>query len=318
LAGDAREGAVVVVAALHIGNAPCSWGAIEFEDNSARVLGYAQMLDELVATGYTGTELGDWGFMPTDPARLRAELTRRGAAMIGAFVPVRLREQAAHRPGEDQAVRTAELLAAVHAPSDPVPPVLVLADDSGVEPTRQENAGRITPELALPDADWPNFAAGAERIARAVRDATGLRTVFHPHCAGWIETPAEIARFLDLTDPDVIGLCFDTGHFTYGGGEAAAGLARFAARVGHVHFKDCSPAVAAEAQTGSWDYSTAVGQGVFCELGAGTVDFPRVLQLLREQRYGGWIVVEQDVLPGMGTPKESARRNREYLASLGL
>ena len=80
LAGDAREGAVVVVAALHIGNAPCSWGAIEFEDNSARVLGYAQMLDELVATGYTGTELGDWGFMPTDPARLRVESNpaRRG------------------------------------------------------------------------------------------------------------------------------------------------------------------------------------------------------------------------------------------------
>ena len=122
------------------------------------------------------------------------------------------------------------------------------------------------------------LSRGAERIARAVRDATGLRTVFHPHCAGWVETPAEIARFLDLTDPDVIGLCFDTGHFTYGGGEAAAGLARFAARVGHVHFKDCSPTVATEARARGWDYSTAVGQGVFCELGAGTVDFPRVLQ----------------------------------------
>jgi inosose dehydratase len=32
----------------------------------------------------------------------------------------------------------------------------------------------------------------------------------------------------------------------------------------------------------------------------------------------GWIVVEQDVLPGMGTPKESAQRNREYLKSIGL
>jgi inosose dehydratase len=308
----------VVVAALHIGNAPCSWGAIEFEDNAARIIGYAQMLDELAATGYTGSELGDWGFMPTDPAHLRDELARRGVAMIGAFVPVRLRDRAAHGPGEAQAVRTAQLLASVSAPSDPVPPVIVLADDSGVEPVRQQNAGRITPELALPVADWPVFAAGAEQIARAVRAATGLRTVFHPHCAGWIETPAEITRFLDLTDPDAIGLCFDTGHFTYGGGDAVVGLRRFAARIGHVHFKDCSPTVAAEARANAWDYSTAVGHGVFCELGDGAVDFPAALRLLREQQYAGWIVVEQDVLPGMGTPKESAQRNRQYLASLGL
>ncbi|MGN6360561.1 MAG: TIM barrel protein [Thermomicrobiales bacterium] len=307
-----------MVTALHIGNAPCSWGAIEFEDNAARIIGYAQMLDELAATGYTGTELGDWGFMPTDPARLRGELARRKLAMIGAFVPVRLRDRAAHGPGEAQAVRTAQLLAAVSTPSAPVPPVIVLADDSGVEPVRQQNAGRITPELALPNADWPVFAAGAAQIARAVRAATGLHTVFHPHCAGWVETPAEIARFLNLTDPDVIGLCFDTGHFTYGGGDAAAGLARFATRIGHVHFKDCSPTVAAEARTSEWDYSTAVGHGVFCELGDGAVDFPAVLRLLREQQYSGWIVVEQDVLPGMGTPKESAQRNRNYLASLGL
>jgi inosose dehydratase len=48
------------------------------------------------------------------------------------------------------------------------------------------------------------------------------------------------------------------------------------------------------------------------------VDFPGVLKALQDIRYAGWIVVEQDVLPGMGTPKESAQRNREYLRSIGL
>jgi hypothetical protein len=32
----------------------------------------------------------------------------------------------------------------------------------------------------------------------------------------------------------------------------------------------------------------------------------------------GRLTVEQDLLPGMGTPLESARRNRKYLRSIGL
>jgi len=51
---------------------------------------------------------------------------------------------------------------------------------------------------------------------------------------------------------------------------------------------------------------------------ASDVDFPGVLQVLQAINYNGWIVVEQDVLPGMGSPKESAQRNREYLRSIGL
>ena len=75
---------------LRVGNAPCSWGTLEFGETKGEQIGYARMLDELAATGYTGTELGDWGYMPTDPALLRAELDRRRLVMLGAFVPVAL------------------------------------------------------------------------------------------------------------------------------------------------------------------------------------------------------------------------------------
>jgi inosose dehydratase len=43
-----------------------------------------------------------------------------------------------------------------------------------------------------------------------------------------------------------------------------------------------------------------------------------VLDALRARQYAGWIVVEQDVLPGLGTPAASATRNREYLRGLGI
>ena len=98
---------------IYVGNAPCSWGTLEFEGMAGERLGYEQMLNELAATGYTGTELGDWGFMPAESAALLTELTKRHLVMTGAFVPVALKNSQAHAPGEATAVRTARLLAFV-------------------------------------------------------------------------------------------------------------------------------------------------------------------------------------------------------------
>lgn len=308
---------------IYLGNAPCSWGTLEFEGMAANRIGYEQMLDELTAAGYTGTELGDWGFMPSDPTALQVELQQRHLTMTGAFVPVALRKAAAHASGEAIAVRTARLLAAVSVDQE-IKPFLVLADDNdSAEPTRTQNAGRVTAEMGLSETEWPIFAQGVERIARAVRQASGLRTVFHHHCAAYIETPHEIARLLSLTDPEVVGLVFDTGHYAFGAGlngcdTVLAALNRFAERIWYVHFKDCNPQVARRAATEQWDYFEAIKQGVFCELGRGCVDFPAVLAWLRESNYQGYITVEQDVLPGMGAPQESAQRSRDYLRGIGL
>ena len=127
---------------LLVGNAPCSWGTLEFESAKGEQIPFGRMLDELAETGYTGTELGDWGYMPTDPTVLRDELNRRGLVMLGAFVPVALEDASAHAAGVAQAVKTARLLAAVA--SDPAP-YLVLADNNGTIPERTRLAGRATP-----------------------------------------------------------------------------------------------------------------------------------------------------------------------------
>ncbi|MCZ7541084.1 MAG: TIM barrel protein [Anaerolineae bacterium] len=298
---------------FRIANAPCSWGVLEF-DLEGEAAGYAQVLDEIAATGYSGTELGDWGFMPTDPPALRAELDRRGLALLAAFVPVALADRAAHAAGEAVALRTARLLRDTAGQGC----FIVLADNNGSVPQRTQNAGRVTAEMGLSDAGWEVFAEGANRIARAVRAQTGLRTVFHHHCAGYVETPAEVARLMALTDPEVLGLVLDTGHIMFGGGDPLALLRAHQERIWHVHFKDFDPAVAAQARAESWDYFGAIRHGIFCELGRGAVDFPAVRDALTGMGYDGWIVVEQDVLPSLGAPKESAQRNRDYLRGIGL
>lgn len=297
---------------FNIANAPCSWGVIENIEGER--YDYVRVIDEIAGTGYSGTELGDWGFMPTDPARLKDELQARGLALLASWVSVHLHDAAKHEQSAADAVRTAKLLAAVGGESN----FIVLGNDPYSDPLRTLNAGRITPEMGMSDDQWQVFARGADTVARRVMDETGLRTVFHHHIGTWIETPSETQRLMDMTDPSILGLCFDTGHWKFGGGDPVTGVYQFADRIWHVHFKDHEPRVARQSREQHWDGPTSVGHGVFCELGKGNVNFPAVRDALQQIGYSGWIVVEQDVLPGMGTPAESARRNREYLRTLGL
>jgi inosose dehydratase len=144
--------------------------------------------------------------------------------------------------------------------------------------------------------------------------------VFHHHCAGYVETPDEIETLLSMTNPERLGLVFDAGHYVHGTGaeeiDLVAALNRFKERIWYIHLKDLEPNVARRTREEEWDYFTSMRNGLYPELGKGCVDFPALLRWLAARDYKGYMLVEQDILPGMGTPKESARRNREYIGSI--
>jgi inosose dehydratase len=297
---------------IRIANAPCSWGVIEGIEGKRS--DYVKVIDEISETGYAGTELGDWGFMPTDPVRLRSELDARGLSLTGSWVSVNLEDPARRTANADDAVRTGRQLARVGGPDA----VVVLGNDPYGNPIRTLNAGRATPAIGLSEDQWKAFAEGANFVARRVKEEAGIRTVIHQHIGTYIETMAETLRLLDSTDPHLLGLCLDTGHWTFGtGGDPATAIRELRGRIGLVHFKDLDLELAARSREEGWDGPKSVAHGIFCELGKGCVDFTGVLAALREIGYEGWIVIEQDVVPGLGTPRESARRNREYLRSIG-
>jgi inosose dehydratase len=261
--------------------------------------------------------------MPTDPVKLRKEIESRNLVMLGAYVQGAFKYQAGQAAVREEVLKTARLLA---ASSPDHKPYIILADDNVADPVRAAQAGRATAKIGLSARDWQVFAGNVEKIAREVQEQTGLPCLFHHHCAGYVETPDEIDRLLELTDPKLVNLVFDTGHYVFGAGSNGLGsdgnlrpvLERYKERISYVHLKDCDPKIAAQSRRDEWDYMKSLRHGIFCELGNGSVDFPAVLAWLQERNYAGWALVEQDVLPGMGSPKESAQRNRAYLRSIGL
>ena len=300
------------ISKIRVANAPCSWGVLEFE-LEGKAAGYEQVLDEMQRAGYAGTELGDWGFMPTDPHQLKSELDKRNLTMLAAFIPVELARAEAHAAGIEQAVKTAKLLSSV---SDK--PFIVLSDDNCKNATRLNEAGRIRKEQGLSDKQWNVFLDGANDVAAEVLKQTGVKTVFHHHCAGFVETPEEIERFIAGTDPSLVGICLDTGHYAFGGGDPVTFLRKHIDRIWHVHFKDLNTVVAKHSAENGWNYFESVRNGIFCGLGKGAIPFDQIVTALREHAYSGWIVVEQDVLPGTGSPFDNAVRSRGYLKYIGL
>ena len=295
---------------FQLANAPCSWGVIEQVENNS--VTYQTVLDEISGAGFTGTEMGQYGFMPTDPDALRDALETRGLSMVGCWVTVSPELPTTTNEQLAIAVKTATLMQRAAGDS----PIVVLGPWRPTQ--RAAVAGRVIADEAprLSDAEWDTYASGLIRIASAVRNEAGLRCVFHPHGGSWVETEEETHRLMNNTDPNLIGLCVDTGHVQFGGGDAAKLLETYTDRVWLVHLKDLDFTTLQKSIQEKWNYETSIINGIFTELGSGAVDFKSVFNSLKATEYNGWLVVEQDIGIGLGNPKESANRNFQYLQSM--
>ncbi len=294
---------------IRIGNAPCSWG-VEFA-NDPRNPTWQHVLKECAEAGYKGIELGPVGFMPEDPAVLRDGLEENGLELIGGVVFRAYHDPAAWDDVLDATHRTARALKAHGARH------LVLIDS--ISPRRAPTAGRAGEAEQMGKAEWIAFR---DRIAESARIGTeeyGLTVGIHAHAAGFMEFEPELERLLDEVDEKTLKICFDTGHHSYAGFDPVAFMRRHMGRISYMHFKDIDPSIKArtiENRTGFYD---ACGQGIFCNLGDGDVNFPAVRQVLLDNGFEGWCTVEQDCDPTLDPDTlGDARKNREYLESIGF
>ena len=288
-------------------SAPDSWGVLDYPGPSWEQ-SYEKMLDEMVEAGYSGTELGPYGFFPTDADVLQAQLKKRKLNLLGSFVPVKLGDPASGRAVLERIHQVGKLLATLKAP------FLVMADDQSVERNRFSGRAHDADCPVLTPEQWRHvgkLVADAEKVANEF----GLDLVFHPHVATYVETPEECERFFDATSHTNVGLCLDTGHCVYGLGDSVREAEKFKSKLRFVHLKDCNEKVLKEARSKKWTFEEAIEHKVFTIIGQGDIDFPGFFRTLERNGYSGWCVVEQDVKFGDTTiaPAKSVAASLKYL-----
>lgn len=294
---------------ITIGNAPCSWG-VEFAQDE-RNPHWQTVLKECAEAGYTGIELGPVGYMPEDPVELGEALEQHGLTLIGGVVFRAFHDPAQWEDVLDGARRTCEALTAHNAKH------FVLIDS--ISPRRAPTAGRAGEAQQMDDTEWAAYRDRLVTIAKMGAEEYGLIPELHPHAGGFMDFEPEVERFLNEVDASVMKLCIDTGHCTYAGFDPVAFMKRHMDRITYVHFKSTDPKIKAQAIANRTGFYDACGQGIFCNLADGEVDFPGVRQLLLDTGYEGWCTIEQDCDPTLDPdPVGDAKANREYLQSIGF
>ncbi|HXT35161.1 MAG TPA: TIM barrel protein [Chloroflexota bacterium] len=285
---------------ISVGTASVTWGFDPLYDWTSPPT-FDQLLAEMATAGYEGTEISY--HFSTDSEELRTALRRHGLRAAATFHQVRLLDRSRHDEETARAMTVADRLQALG--SD----VLILSDHT--TPQRVAVAGRVAADGSdgLSESQWRNLAEGLNRIGEQLR-LRGMRGVLHPHVGTYVETRAEIDRVLALTDPDLLGLCPDTGHLAYGGSDPEAVFVDYASRIWYVHLKDIDADKLEQARSRRLSLPEAVKNGLFVPLGDGMVDLARMIGALRGSRYQGWIIPEQDA---PDDPLAAATRSREYL-----
>lgn len=292
---------------LRIGTAPDSWGV--WFPSDPRQTPWQRFLDEVAEAGYDWIELGPYGYLPTNPTVLRSELGRRGLGLSGGTVIGSLHDPAEHAALREQLLRTAELTAALEGR------FLVVID----EMYRDMRTGQqITPPTLDPDG-WRRLVETSNAFGRLLRDQFGLTLIFHSHADSHVEYPEQLDTFLEQTDPDLVAVCMDTGHYEYRGGNTLAFMRKYATRTPYLHIKSVDPPLRDRVLAENLPFGPAVALGVFCEPARGSVDFPALARLLADLDYRGWGIVEQDMYPcTFDKPLPIAKRTRTYLREIGL
>jgi inosose dehydratase len=270
---------------------------------------WSRFLDEAAQAGYSATELGPWGYLPTDHDQLAQELDKRGLELCGVTVMGPLEDES-YWPQLDDEVRAAANLARRFGVKH-----LVLIDGIYSNLT----TGELLAEKELAPDAWARLVEAATRVARWVRDEWDLQLVVHPHAETHVETEAQIERLLDDTPADADALCLDTGHHAYCDGEPISFIRRHADRIPYLHVKDVDHALRRRVLDEGIPFGEAVAQGVFVEPGRGTIDFAELRRLLDDIGYEGWAVVEQDMYPAPSdAPLPIALRTRAHLEKAGF
>lgn len=284
-----------MTASFTLATGPCTWG-VDFADAPTNPP-WQTVLDDISVSAVRAMELGPLGYLPEEKDELQAALSSRGIVSCGSNIFTQF-----HDPAKADAI-IAKSERACRWIANGGGGVVVIIDQP--DDIRAGTAGRPSVAPRLDDTAWKQMIATMERVASIARE-NGLRPVVHPHAGGYIEYIDEIER---LVEDSSLDLCLDSGHLAYARTSPVEALARFGDRLGHFHFKDVRQPILDRIDAEGLSFWQAIAEGVFCPMGEGVVDVAAVCAELDRIGYSGYAVIEQDRVPGMGTPNDDVARS---------
>jgi len=161
------------------------------------------------------------------------------------------------------------------------------------------------PKRALRGDDYKKLGRMLTEIGKRSADL-GVKLGYHNHMGSLGESPEEVDRVMEMSDPRYVKLELDIAHYFQGGGDPAKAIQKYRDRLLFVHIKDVETIPKEESSRGR-DFR-------FVELGRGRVDVPASFKALEDIKFRGWAVVELDEVPDKSrSPKDSALISKNYL-----
>ena len=285
---------------VKLGIAPIAWTNDDMPELGAENT-FEQCISEMALAGFKGCEVGSK--YPKDPVVLRKKLESRGLVVCNQWFSSLVTSE-----GVEATLRNfREQIAFLQA----LGAKIIGASEQG-NSIQGKDLPIFEAKPHLTDEEWKRFADACNRMGRIARDV-GLTFTYHHHMGTVVQTEEEVDRFLETTDPDLVFLLYDSGHFTFSGEDPVKMIRKYVQRVRHVHLKDVRLPVLEEVRRDKLSFLQAVRRGAFTVPGDGSIDFPSIFKVLDENHYKGWMLVEAEQDPAVANPYDYAVKARRYI-----
>jgi inosose dehydratase len=263
---------------------------------------FEQCISEMALAGYEGSEVGNK--YPKDPGVLKHYLDLRGLticnAWFSAFLTTRPYEEV-----EKAFLQHRDFLQAVGAR-------VIGAAEQGHSIQGKQDVPVLEGKPRFTEEEWKRLADGLNKLGERAREK-GMTLTYHHHMGTGVQTAIEVDKLMEMTNPMLLSLLYDTGHLAFSGEDYVAVLERHIGRVGHVHLKDVRLEVLDRVKKERMSFLQAVKEGVFTVPGDGGINFEPIFRLLEKKGYKGWYVVEAEQDPARANPFEYAVKARKYI-----
>lgn len=287
---------------VRLGIAPIAWTNDDMPDLGKENT-FEQCVSEMALAGFTGSEVG--GKYPADTKVLKKALDLRGIQICNQWFSSFLISKPFEET-EKEFIKAADFLKEMGAK------VIGVSEQSYSIQGKMEQPV-WEGKYVMNDEEWKFLAEGLNKLGKIAKDK-GMTLTFHHHMGTVVQTEEEIDRFMEMVDPELVFLLFDSGHLSFAGIDPEKVLKRYVNRIKHVHLKDIREEMVKKSQNERWSFLKGVREGVFTVPGDGDVDFAPIFRILEDAGYEGWVVVEAEQDPAKANPLEYAKKARAYIA----